>query len=156
MKSTSSSDAESRMFMRRIGKMMLPPSLALSYSATNSPRESGASELAGRQEILPAHVGGMKPSSSRAHRLVKHGRIKPVIDGDPCFDARGGSCLCATGQRANSTGDPTTHRVGSLAQHHAFASKWPTCWPEPRVSCFGKAHDGSRRNLTRIESVVET
>jgi hypothetical protein len=53
MKSASSTGVESRMFMPRIGKMVLPPSLALSISITNSRRESGAPELAGwRNELL--------------------------------------------------------------------------------------------------------
>ena len=40
------------MFIARIGKMMLPPSLARSISAINSPRESGETELAGWQTYV--------------------------------------------------------------------------------------------------------
>ena len=45
----SSAGVECRMFIASIGKMTLPPSLALSISATNSPRVRGETELAGWQ-----------------------------------------------------------------------------------------------------------
>ena len=58
----SSSGIEYREFIARIGKMMLPPPLALAISAINSPRESGETELIGWQTYV--EVSGQCADSS--------------------------------------------------------------------------------------------
>ena len=66
------------MFMPRIGKMVLPPSLALSISITNSRRESGAPELAGWQTYVCQVVAKITQSQPKEG---ERDTFSEIIDG---------------------------------------------------------------------------